>query len=545
MFDDCTTQDNRKIDIMQAEINDLRLLVRLLKDELDVYKNENARLKEENWRLKDEIAILKKQKPRPKIPPNTLEGPRNNSGQGGENAKIPRGNHPRKSKTTRLVIHQTVRIKPEVLLSGAIFKGIQKFTVQDILFETSNTLYERERWLLPDGTYWNGELPKNIAGHYGPKLMAYILNQHYECRVTEPQLLRSLHSMGVLISAGQLSNLLIESNEGFHAEKEELLPAGIEATGQIQVDDIGARHMGKNGYTTIIGNALFAFFSTDYSKSRLNFLKVLHGGTPFYLLNKDAWSYIDEQAPGSRLRGYLEPHCSLKPMDLTTWVKFMTSKGIDGTEQIRLASEAALFASLIHHGIPRNLKIHADDARQFAVFINSLCWIHEERHYRKFQVYNPETEQAIAGVRGEIWELYNGLKAYKVAPLEAEKLRLTQEFDRIFQQTTISPLLNARLALTHEKKDRLLRVLEYPMTPLHNNSTETDGRSGVVIKKVSAGTRSEAGKKARDTFLSLKQTTRKLGISFLDYLFDRTSRQNRIPRLGSLIRMGGYQTAAP
>lgn len=545
MFDDAPSRSKTKMDEMQAEINDLRLLVRLLKNELDAYKNENARLKEEVQSLKDENAILKKLKPRPKIPPNTLEGPANQNQQNNGKDKIRRGKHPRRQKTNRLVIHQRVRIKPETLLPGAIFKGIQKFTVQDIVFEIKNTVYERERWLLPNGTYWNGELPKNINGHYGPTLTAYALYEHYECRVTEPQLLRSLHAKGILISAGQLSNLLIENKEKFHEEKEDLLPAGIEATGQIQVDDIGARHLGKNAYTTIVGNALFAFFSTEYSKSRLNFLKILHGKTPYYLLNEDTWSYIEGQAPQSRLRGYLELGCPSEPMDLATWVKFMTSRGIFSTEQIRLASEAALLASLIHNGIPRDLKIHADDARQFDVFINSLCWIHEERHYRKFQVFNPETEQAIATVRSEIWELYEKLKAYKEAPTETERLRLTEEFDPIFQQTTSSPLLNARLALTYEKKDRLLRVLEYSTTPLHNNSTETDGRAGVVIKKVSAGTRSDMGKRARDTFLSLKQTTRKLGISFWDYLFDRLSGNHQIPRLGSLVRLGGYQPAAP
>ena len=205
------------IDEMQAEISELRLLVRFLKTELDAYKNENARLKEENQCLKDEIAILKKQKPRPKIRPTHSKG--------------------LEARTNQPV--------------GAIFKGIQKFTVQDIIFETSNTLYERERWLLPDGTYWNGELPTHINGHYGPALIAYILHEHDECRVTEPQLLRSLLARGILISAGQLSNLLIDNKEKFHEEKEELLSAGIEATGQIQVDDIGARHMGKNAYTTI------------------------------------------------------------------------------------------------------------------------------------------------------------------------------------------------------------------------------------------------------------------------------------------------------
>jgi hypothetical protein len=126
-------------------------------------------------------------------------------------------------------------------------------------------------------------------------------------------------------------------------------------------------------------------------------------------------------------------------MDLPTWVKFMTSRGVFGTEQIRLASEAALFASLIYHGVPRDLKIHADDARQFDIFINSLCWIHEERHYRKLPVLNQETQQVIDKVRGEIWELYQSLKSYKKMSSETEKLRIGQEFDRIFKQPLTAP----------------------------------------------------------------------------------------------------------
>ena len=76
-----------KMDEMQAEINDLRQLVRLLKEQLDSATNENARLKVENQQLRDEIAVLKKQKPRPKIPPNTLEGP---GGAGNESGKVSR-----------------------------------------------------------------------------------------------------------------------------------------------------------------------------------------------------------------------------------------------------------------------------------------------------------------------------------------------------------------------------------------------------------------------------------------------------------------------
>lgn len=295
----------------------------------------------------------------------------------------------------------------------------------------------------------------------------------------------------------------------------------------------------------MIGNALFAFFSTSYSKSRVNFLQVLHGGKPQYLLNDDAWAYIFEQNPGSCLRHRLESTASAAAVGQKAWDEFLKQNAIESEGLVRLATEGALFASLIEHGIPRDLRIHADDAGQFAVFICSLCWIHEERHYRKFRVFNSETEQVIDSVRGQIWELYKGLKAYKEAPFESEKLRLEQEFDRLFQQTTSSALLNERLALTYKKKERLLMALSCPTTPLHNNGTETDGRSGVVIKKVSGGTRSDDGREARDTFLSLVRTARKLKVNILDYLKDRLSGANQMPRFGDLIRAGGYRTAAP
>ncbi len=90
-----------------------------------------------------------------------------------------------------------------------MFKGCKKFTVQDITLQPYNTVYELERWLLPDGTYIAGRLPKDIQGHYGPQLISYILHQYYGCRVTEALLLDQLREIGVLISAGQLNNILI------------------------------------------------------------------------------------------------------------------------------------------------------------------------------------------------------------------------------------------------------------------------------------------------------------------------------------------------
>ena len=79
------------------------------------------------------------------------------------------------------------------------------------------------------------------------------------------------------------------------------------------------------------------------------------------------------------------------------------------------------------------------------------------------------------------------------------------------------------------------RVLDHPETPLHNNGSESDIGGRVSQRKVSGGTQSELGSRARDTFASLKRTCRKLGVSFWKYLNDRNAAVNHIPQLSQLI----------
>jgi hypothetical protein len=61
----------------------------------------------------------------------------------------------------------------------------------------------------------------------------------------------------------------------------------------------------------------------------------------------------------------------------------------------------------------------------------------------------------------------------------------------------------------------LLRVLQFPELPLHNNLSEH-----VKKCKISGSTRSQKGQCCRDTFASLKKTCRKNGLSFWQYLQD-------------------------
>ena len=84
--------------------------------------------------------------------------------------------------------------------------------------------------------------------------------------------------------------------------------------------------------------------------------------------------------------------------------------------------------------------------------------------------------------------------------------------------------------------EELLLVLDRPDIPLHNNLSERDIREYVKKRKISGSTRSDNGRRCRDTFTSLKKTCRKLGVSFWGYLNDRVSNAGEIPPLPDLIR---------
>ena len=92
---------------------------------------------------------------------------------------------------------------------------------------------------------------------------------------------------------------------------------------------------------------------------------------------------------------------------------------------------------------------------------------------------------------------------------EAEHARLDMTFDELFATQTGCEALDERIAKTRAKKQSLLLVLEYPELPLHNNASELGVRRRVRKRDVSFGPRTEAGKRAWDTFMTLAETTRK------------------------------------
>jgi hypothetical protein len=158
---------------------------------------------------------------------------------------------------------------------------------------------------------------------------------------------------------------------------------------------------------------------------------------------------------------------------------------------------------------------------------------------------NDEHRAAIDKVRQQIWDFYKDLKAYRQQPDAAQKPSLEARFDVLCEQRTWYPSINAALKDMRDHKADLLRVLERPEVPLHNNGMESDIREFVKRRKISGGTRSAAGRRCRDTFASLKKTCRKLGVCFWDYLQDRVRGLGKIPRLADLIRQKARQISTP
>jgi hypothetical protein len=533
---DLLRQQRQIIEQQSKTIQEQAQTIREQRDQLQLQAQKIAVLEETVQHLRDEIAILKGVKPKPKIEPSRL---------GKDKDRKPPEKRPgseKRKKTATLKIHETKTVRPDGIPPGSQFKGYREFTVQDLLITVRNTLYRLERWESPDGQPIEARMPANIDGHFGNFLKSYILYQYHQCHVTEPLLLEQFREFGIDISSGQINFILTEGNEPFHEEKDALLATGLSVSSYIQTDDTGARHDGKNGVCTVIGNSNFTWFKSTNSKSRINFLKLLRAGARDYVLNDEALAYMKARKL---------PHFPIKTLTLgrgntfqtrKAWKRYLASLEITDKRHIRIATEGALMGSLVSHRFSKELIILSDDAGQFEIkrLLHALCWIHAERNIKKIIPYTDEQRVDLEKIRDQIWTYYGELKAYcneclKTGEHPRWKEYLCFRFDEIFQASTCFATLNHALKQIQKNKIELLLVLDHPEIPLHNNGSESDIREYVKRRKVSGSTRSPLGRKARDTFTSLKKTCRKLGVSFWAYLNDRVAGFHQIPDLQQLI----------
>jgi hypothetical protein len=521
-------------------------LVRLL---LEVIEQQSQFIEQQARRitaLEAEVARLKgPKKPASNSKPSALSKP--------AAAPLPDGKRPgseKRSKTKDLPIHEEIPVPPKDLPPGATLWRRDPFVVQDLIVQTHNTCYVLETWRTPAGDLIRGELPAGIRGHFGPGLLTFMLQQHYAAHVPQSRLLEELRDYGVDISAGQVNNILTEHHEAFHAEKDALLPTALQVFTALNVDDSGAPHQGKYGSCLCIGNEFFTSFHSSDTKERSKFLDVLRCGHADYVLNEHAWAYLKEQGLPAKVLRLLQAE---KPAgdaaertvvafaeqtfaDESAWNLHLDRLGIDNAKHRQTLTEAALLGSAIAHGVSPELGIVSDGSAIYALFVHGLCWIHQERNLAKLTPCGSEQSEALAEVLTALWQLYDDLMAYRLAPTPDQAEGLRTRFDALVGRTTCWPELGAALARMADKKADLLRVLDRPDLPLHTNTVERDFRDWATKRKISAGTRGTLGKRCRDTFLSLKSTCKKLGVRFKSYLRDRIMKVGKILSLPELVR---------
>jgi hypothetical protein len=159
----------------------------------------------------------------------------------------------------------------------------------------------------------------------------------------------------------------------------------------------------------------------------------------------------------------------------------------------------------------------------------------------KLDTFTDQHRAAQQQVRSLVWQFYADLKDYRRTPTPLRRTMLRQRFDYIFCRHTGFASLDRLLQRLHANKTELLAVLDHPDIPLHTNGSENDIRCHVTRRKLSGGTRSDAGRDCRDAFLGLAKTCAKQGVAFWHYLGSRLSvpGQKLIPPLQQLVRCRG------
>jgi hypothetical protein len=531
--------DNLDLNAIQDE--NARELIRRLLNLIEQLSADLREAQAEIQRLRDENNRLKGEQGKPKVKANTPKPPLNNHSSEKERRK-PRPRH-KSSKKATIVINreQVVEVDRAILPADAEFKGYEDVVVQDIALASDNICFHKQKYYAASTrkTYL-AQLPYGYAGQFGPGIKSLALTMYFGMQASEPKILEFFEHVGLQISEGELSNLLIKDQADFHAEKDAVYEAGLRSSPWQHTDDTQTRVDGQNQHCHVVCNPVYTAYHTRPTKERLTVLDVLRNGRPrVFRLNREALAYLEKVQLSKAARQSLAVWSSEQDLDEATFLAHLEAilPAISQQAHKAILDAAAVAAYHAEPGVPVIQALICDDAPQFNWLTRwmMLCWVHEGRPYKKLAPLIPLHREQLADFLKRFWQYYDQLLTYRQAPTPQEALRLEAEFDALLATQTGYDQLDKRIAKTRAKKDSLLLVLKYPELPLHNNPAELAVRQRVRKRDVSFGPRTQDGVRAWDTFMTLAATTKKLGVSFYQYIHDRISEMNQIPPLASLV----------
>ena len=506
---------------------------------------ENQQLREENQKLKDEINRLKGEQACPTIGPQKKAG--DISSEAERKTKKPKGKRP-KRKPLKIDRTEHCKVDRATLPADAIKKGVETSIIQDLELKTQNIEFHREIYYSPSKRKrYVGELPPGYSGEFGPGVKSLICVLYHDANLSQPGIVRLLNSSGLDISAATVSRILRDKASVFHEEKRAIFEAGLQSSSDHHIDDTSARVNGKNHYVHVLCNRFYAAYFTRPQKDRLTLLELLSPGGLRFSCDRESIDLMKTFGLPEKQCSRLIAHISdqlLRQEEMDSILADLFPDPGKQTTNRKTILEACAVTAYRRRTDAINILV-CDDAPQFKNITEllSLCWVHEGRHYKKLCPFLALHQQLLEQFLSEFWDYYRELLAYKATPNTAQAKGLSEAFDHLFSQKTGYDVLDDRIEKTQQKKSQLLLVLDYPHIELHNNPAELSARAQARKRDVSLQTKNQAGTQAKDTFMTIVQTAKKLSVNILDYMKDRFSQAYAMPSLADLIRQRTQTTS--
>ena len=530
------------LDLNAIQEENAREVVKRLLSTIEQLSGAVQELRAENQRLRDENNRLKGEQGKPNMKGNK------SGGAPAQDHSSEQERHKRSKKTdVHIDREEVLKVDAVRLPADAEYKGCEAVVVQDLQLHPNNVRFYKEKYYSASQhkTYL-AELPPGYAGQFGPGIKSLVVTLYFGVGTSEPKIREFLENMGVQISKGEVSNLLIQKQEGFHAESRAVYEAGLRSSPWQQTDHTETRVDGQNQHCQVVCNPVYSSYHTRPGKDRLTVLDVLRQGRQrIFRLNEEAFGYLEPVPLSKAAQKILPKWRSEKVLDEAAFVKRLDAAlpNLNIQQRTAILGAAAVAAYHAERGVPIVDTLVCDDAAEFNWLTRArmLCWVHDGRLYKKLEPIIARHRGQLQDFRKSYWEYYEQLLAYREKPTAQKRTQLEAQFDELFATHTGYYDLDQRIAKTRAKKTSLLRVLQHPELPLHNNASELAVRQRVRKRDVSFGPRTSLGVRAWDTFMTLADTVRKLKISFYAYIQDRISGTNQIPPLATLLTQRARQ----
>lgn len=495
----------------QIQIQEQQATIQRQQAQIQILLEKVDRLEKENKTLKDEINRLKRNPKRPKFTESTIEFSKKSPKLEKKNPDLTDSTSQNQKKICTEVI-----VPAKDVPEGSKLKSYKKFVVQEIELLAKEIVYKLEVWKAKNGALIRAELPPELNNkHYGPTLRA-LTTYLYDAGLTQPELHKFLTSIGCKISSAQVNNLLLSQAKTFENESLAILKTALENASYIRTDDTGEKHKHKNAYCTHIGGKHFAYYKTTFSKSRTNFISLLTQGKEQYEVNEEMIRHIFKYDQSENITKLISECFGKKYTSLESFRAALDGLGILQQDLRSKYEEAGAIGYLCHSVLKSGQILLSDRAGQFAILNHAACWVHMERPLRKINASCEKIGEEINNVRKAISNLYKQVK--KASESQEGKEKAIEEYEALTEMKSASPTVNAVLANFKEYRDEMLKALDHPELPLHNNDSERDIRSFVKRRNLSGSTKSDEGRIFRDGLSSIRQTCFRLMINFWDYM---------------------------